>query len=374
MLTGDGCDQLMDSNWSSIIMQLIWIIFFVMIFTGANQKIQMRLWSYDIRNKLRIIKSYVDEDRNRVEKLLKNLGLEAPGILMKRAIDFFIIEPVSIEPTDIIKRLDHLIRTTERSFRNLIASYLPGIGRYERSLVETSVSLVAVLNTVYKIVKHYLITAEKQNNWILLMQLELAMPQIMKLVEIYHEALDPFTTGKPIGDSVGPLVAHRIIESGKVLSRRVIDETSITEIWLEERRIFVIKAEGPGSNVGRPGHVLADLVEKLKGNVDLVITIDAALKLEGEESGVIAEGVGAAIGDPGPEKIAIERATTKYNIPLRALIIKMDHGEAIHTMKKEIFEAGERAYEYVIKLIKELTPPNSTIIIAGIGNTMGIPG
>lgn len=363
-----------DADWGTLITQFIWILFFIMIFTGANQKIQMKLWSIDIRNKLSIIKRYINEDHARIENMLKNLGVRTPSVLIRRAYNFFTIDPVAIEPTDIIKRMEHLIRTTDKSFRRLVAQYVPDLNKYERSLVETSISILSTLNLIYKVIKHYLIVSEKENNWILLMQLELLMPQIMKLVETYHEALDPFMTGKPIGDGAGPLIAHRIIEDGKVVSKRVVEETSITEVWLDDRRIFVIKAEGPGSNVGRPGYVLARLVEELKGNVDLIITIDAALKLESEDRGEIAEGVGAAIGDPGPEKIAIERAATKYGIPLRALVVKMDLGDAIYTMKKEIYEACERAYEYVRKLIKELTGSKATIIVAGIGNTMGVPG
>ena len=363
-----------ENDYASMIVQLIWIIFFIMLFTGANQKIQMKLWSMDIRNKLRIIQRYVEEDKEKISRYIRNLGYNAPELLLKRTLDFFTIEPVDIEPTDIIRRLDHLIRTNDKSFRGIVESALPNIGRYEVSLVETSLSVVAALHTVYKVIRHYLLQGEKENNWILLMQLELIMPQIMRLVETYHKSLDAFTTGKPIGDGVGPLVAYRLVEEGEVVSKKTIDETNVYELRLDNRRYIVIKAEGPGSNVGHPGAVLARVVEELKGNIDLVVTVDAALKLEGEENGEIAEGVGAAIGDPGPEKIAIERAASKYGIPLRALVIKMGLAEAIQGMRKEIYEAGERAVEYIRRLVRELTPENATVIIAGIGNTMGVPG
>lgn len=361
-----------ETNWATIFMQIFWIIFFIMILTGANQRIQMKLWSIDIRNKLKIIKKYIEEDRHKIENYLRNLGVSVPQILIRRIMNYFIIDPVTIEPTDIIKRMDHLIRTGEKGIRNIVKEYLPQIGVYERSLLETSLSILGALNQLYKIIQHYLLVSEKENNWILLMQLELIMPQIMKIAEIYHRALDPFLTGKPVGDSIGPYVAYRLIESGEIVSRRIIDETSITEIRLNDRRVYVIKAEGPGSNVGKPGRVLAQLIEELKGNIDLVITIDAALKLEGEKLGEIAEGIGAAIGDPGPEKIAIERATAKYNIPLHAVVVKIGLDDAINTMKKEIYEACERAYEYVKNLLSELTKPHATIVVAGIGNTIGV--
>jgi len=363
-----------ETDWGSMIIQLFWIMFFILILTGANQRIQMKLWSIDIRNKLRVIKKYIDDDQQRIESYLRNLGVKTPSLLVRRINNYFIIEPVTIEPTDIIKRLEHLIRTSDENVKNIVSEYLPeGVNRYEKSLVETGLLILAELNQIYKIIQHYLLVSERENNWILLMQLQLIMPQVLRIVNIYHNAFESFLSGKPIGDAIGPYIAYRLIESGQIVSSRVIDETRITEVFLDDRRIFIVKAEGPGSNVGRPGSVLAKLIEELNGNVDLVITIDAALKLEGEVNGEIAEGVGAAIGDPGPEKIAIERATSKYDIPLHAVIVKIGLEEAITTMRKEIYEACERAYEYVRRMINRLTKPYSTIIVAGIGNTLGVP-
>ncbi len=360
------------ADWTDYVGQLIFIIFFILMFTGANQKVQMKIWAYDIRNKLNMIKNYVDDGRKRIKDAMKKMGIREPDPLISRYLDFFLIEPVDIEPTDIIKRLDHLYTTREKIYRNTLARELPNASKYERSLLESSLEIVGVLNYVYKVVRHYLLLGEKHNNWILIMQLEFLMPEMMRRVETYHKALDPFMNGKPIGDSVGPLVAYRLMEKGELVDKRVIEDTVVAEVRYKGRRLYVIKAEGPGSNVGKPGKVLAELVEELDGNVDLVITVDAALKLEGEENGEIAEGVGAAIGDPGPEKIAIERATAKYDIPLRALVIKMGMQEALHTMKKEIYDAVERAVEYVEKLIEEHTRENSTVIIAGIGNSIGV--
>ncbi len=360
------------ADWTDYIGQLIFIIFFILMFTGVNQRVQMKIWAYDIRNKLNIIKSYVDDGRKRVASAMRKLGIREPDPIINRYMDFFIIDPVDKEPIDIIRRLDHLLTTREKVYKGLLVRELPEAGKYERSLLESSLEIIGALNSVYKTIRHYLLLGEKHNNWILIMQLEFIMPEIMRIVETYHKALDPFMTGRPVGDSAGPLVAHRIMEKGEVVSKRIIEDTLVAEVRYLNRRIYVIKAEGPGSNVGKPGKVLARIVEELNGNIDLIITVDAALKLEGEENGEIAEGVGAAIGDPGPEKIAIERAASKYDIPLRAIVIKMGLQEALHTMRKEIYEAVERAVEYVEKLILEHTDKNSTVIVAGIGNSIGV--
>ena len=100
--------------------------------------------------------------------------------------------------------------------------------------------------------------------------------------------------------------------------------------------------------------------------------IDAALRLESEKTGEIAVGVGAAIGDPGPEKFKIESVCAKYKIPLYAIIIKESYIEAVTPMNKSIAEAADKAVEYVKKIIREEVPEEGKVIIAGIGNTVGV--
>ncbi len=357
-----------------VIVQVIWLIMLLLILTGLYQRIQLKLWILIIKTRLSIIKNVFEEDKLRVKNMLRSMGLETPEFMLSRLLDFFIIEPVSIEPTDIIKRMDHLLRVAESSVKQLIEKALPSIGKYERSLVESAVSIVASIGLIYRVLRHYIIQGEKEENYIIVMQLMYLMPQILRIVKILHEALDAFMYGKPIGDGVGPLVAYMLAEKSNVVSKRIIDETSVLEAMYKNRRLIIIKAEGPGSNVGYPGAVVSRIVEELNGNVSLILTVDAALKLEGEETGLIAEGVGVAIGDPGPEKIAIERVAAKYNIPLRALVIKMDLREALTTMRKSIHQTCEAVIDRIEKIIEEFTTEGSTIIIAGIGNTMGIPG
>ncbi|OYT44396.1 MAG: hypothetical protein B6U85_10100, partial [Desulfurococcales archaeon ex4484_42] len=97
-----------------------------------------------------------------------------------------------------------------------------------------------------------------------------------------------------------------------------------------------------------------------------------ALKLESESTGEVAYGVGAAIGDPGPEKIAIERVATKYSIPLEAVVIKMSEAEAINAMTKDVYEGVRKAIDIVRKIIEEKVGIGENVIIVGIGNTVGI--
>ncbi len=124
--------------------------------------------------------------------------------------------------------------------------------------------------------------------------------------------------------------------------------------------------------MGKPGDAIRSLIEERNGDVSIVIMIDAALKFEGEKSGGISEGIGAAIGGIGTERFKIEEEVKKFNIPIHAVIVKESIQEAITPMRKEIAESVEKAIQSIKRIIQQRTKPGETVIVAGIGNTIGI--
>jgi hypothetical protein len=134
---------------------------------------------------------------------------------------------------------------------------------------------------------------------------------------------------------------------------------------------LIVRARGPGGNVGKPGVAVEKLIQEA-GPVDRITTFDAALKLEGEPTGEIAEGVGAAIGGPGAERYHIEEAATKHRVPLNAVVVRMPSREAVSVMTPEIGEAAKEAARRVREIILTETKTGQTVILAGIGNTIGI--
>ncbi len=361
------------ADWINAISQLLFLLIFLALFLGVNQRFQVYVWSRDIRAKLAILEGMAKESRKKTLDFMKANGARGAEKLMDRLLDFVFIEPVNIEPTDIIRRLSHLLDVRRLRFKKAFQEAMPDKDEYVRSRAETAAEIAAALHMIHKIVRHLLLTGEKTRNWILIMQLQLIMPQILKIAETYRRALDDFLAGTPIGDSVGPMVALRL--AGGSPWQEIDEETVYAESEYEGRRLLIVKAKGPGSNVGNPGRATALLVEReVERGVkpSLIITVDAALKLEGEETGSIAEGVGAAIGDPGPEKIAFERIAAEKNIPLRAVVVKMALEEAIVAMKKKIADAADKAVERVKEIILEETRPGDTVIVVGVGNTIGV--
>ena len=104
----------------------------------------------------------------------------------------------------------------------------------------------------------------------------------------------------------------------------------------------------------------------------MIVMVDAALKLEGEKTGEISEGIGAAIGGIGTERFKIEEEATKFGIPVYAIVVKQSIQEAVTTMKKEISEAADQVIEHIKALILDRTKDGDLVLVAGIGNTAGI--
>ena len=222
----------------------------------------------------------------------------------------------------------------------------------------------------FKIVRHYLILGKKTKSLMIFVQLDMQLPLLMKTAEAYFTAQKGMSEGKPWGDGLGPLVASKLMYGGAV--KPISQEVVYAEVDISNRKAIILKAEGPGGVVGKPGEAVKELVEGRKGKIARIIMIDAAGKLEGETTSEVVEGIGAAIGDPGPEKYKIEEAATKYNIPIDAIICKMDIDEALTTMKKEVAEASDKIVERIRTSIVERTKEGDVVIVAGIGNTMGV--
>ncbi len=364
----------MDGGTSSdtwyLLLLAMFMISFMLNFTDIPQRIQLWRFSSYVRRRLIQIDEVESDVRRRLISYLSKLNISTPKEVIDNFMNnYFLIEPVNIEPVDIIKRLSHLINVRDTNIKMYAEKYMPGLQKSERYNATVALEIASAINTVNKILKHYFKLGLKNNNWILLMQLALEMPNIIRIVNSYSKALDAFFSGVPIGDGAGPLLVRYLV--GRAEPKYLAEDTVYYEVVVDGRKVYAVKAEGPGATVGKPGEAVEKLVEMLGGSVARIITVDAALKLEIEDTGEVAEGVGAAIGDIGPEKIGIERAATKYGIPLDAVVIKMSLEEAINVMTKDVYEGVLKALERVRRIISNICEGGSIIVI-GVGNTVGV--
>jgi len=353
---------------------LVFVAFLAFLFL-FNQKIQLWTFQRNVERALRKLEVLANNSRENVIQAVKALTGSDIREEINRAInnflEFFSIEPVDKDPYGVLRRLEHILDIRRDRFKDFISRIVPKASKIECENLEGVLEAAIAVNFIYKIIRHFLILGKKTKSLFILMQLDMQMPLIMRIAEAYYGALQTFSQGKPIGDGLGPLVAAKLMVNAPV-KRSVAEDVVAAEVNIENRRVIVLKAEGPGGTVGKPGEAVKRIIEENGGHVSRIIMIDAAAKLEGEKTGELAEGVGAAIGDPGPEKFKIEEMATRYGIPIDAIIVKMGLDEALTVMRREIAEAADAVIDRILKAIRERTREGDTVIVAGIGNTIGI--
>jgi len=354
---------------SNPFMMLVWFLP-VILFVFYGQRIQLIITSRDIKKDMAKLEQFRDDSRNELidyvkQKLSPNGD---PTQKLDRFFDYFTVMPVDIDPNGIIPKIHHLVRSREDTTRKQVKSMFSEINTLEITKVQNLLEIVATLQLLHKVVRHLFLTAKKQNNYPLILPLQMLLPFIMEQAEALKDAIPAFKKGQPIGDGIGPLVVGGMMLDTKKQNAEF--ETVYSESEFDGRKLILLKAEGPYATVGRPGEATESIVEKLKP--DVIIMIDAALKLEGEDSGSVAQGFGAAIGGIGTDKFKIEAIAVKYDIPIFAIIVRQSVKEAITLMKKEISDQAENVKSQVYEMITDNSNPNQTVLVIGVGNTLGV--
>ena len=354
---------------SNPFMMLIWFLP-IILFVFYGQRIQLIITSRDIKKKMSELEQFRNDSRNELinyvkQKLTTNGD---PTQKLDRFFDYFTIMPVDIDPNGIIPKIHHLVRSREDTTRKQVKSMFSEINTLEITKVQNLLEIVTTLQLLHKIVRHLFLTAKKQNNYPLILPLQMMLPFIMEQAEALKDAIPAFKQAQPIGDGIGPLVVGGMMLDTK--KQKAEFETVYSESEFNGRKLILLKAEGPYATVGRPGEATESLIEKLKPNI--IIMVDAALKLEGEDTGSIAQGFGAAIGGIGTDRFKIEAVAAKYNIPILALVVRQSVKDAITLMKKEISDQTENVRSQVYEMITDNSNPNQTVLVIGVGNTMGV--
>jgi hypothetical protein len=348
----------------------MYLSFIFFIFFG--QKIQLYTMIWNMSGALKKLEFMKNEAKALTIKTLIEIGKPKvdPIPRISALLEAFFITPVDMDPAGIVWKLDHLMDVRDNKFKDDVKRLAPEADNAQVNNLENLVEGSLALNTIYRIVRHFYLLGKKTQSFFLILQLQMILPLVMQEAEALVGATKAFAQGQPIGDGLGPLVASKLMKDKE--KRKVEKDVVVSEFAMDGRNIIALKAEGPGGNVGKPGDAIKQLIKEREGKVDMVIMIDAAVKFEGEKTGGISEGTGAAIGGIGTERFKIEEEASKNKIPVYAIIVKESLQEAIMPMKKEIAESADNVITKIKGLIQEQTKEGQTIIVAGIGNTIGV--
>jgi hypothetical protein len=359
-----------DSIVSWVLNLLFYVVFIVFMFYG--QRIQMYVMLREVEGSLYRLKYIKDEGRKIAIETIKEIGKPQadPSVRVDKFLEYFTITPQSLDPAGVVWKLEHILDVRDTRLKDEVKLMAPSADETQTNNLENTLEAAMALNFIYKVIRHYYLLGKKTLSLYVIMQIQMILPLVMREAEAYASALKAFAYGQPIGDGAGALVAAKLMHGHE--TKKIAKDCVVATVPIEGRTAYVIKAEGPGGNVGKPGDAVKAIAEENEGKIANVIMIDAAMKLEGEAVGEIAEGVGAAIGGPGVDQFKIEEALLKYHLPINAVIIKEDIGDAVSPMRKEIFDSSDKAIERIKQVILEKTKEGDKVIIVGVGNTMGI--
>ena len=353
---------LTDNIWGQLISLVLFLVF---IFFYSRIMVTQIL--FKLEKSAQLLENMSDKAKKTVLKKIS----KKPDSKLKRSVnrflEFFVISPVSLDPYGVVKKLEHLIDLEKDRFKYFVNQVAPKLNSEQKANTMMGLSGAISLYTLSKLVRHFVELIKKTKSVNLAMILQMQLPLIERLARALLHGTEALANGWPVGDTIGAYTAAALIGNSKVV--QVDDETVVCRKEYKKRDIIIVKAKGPGGRTGNPGRVVEKIVRK--GSIAKIITIDAALKLEGEKTGTIAEGVGVAIGGVGVEKTYIENIAVKKNLPLDSIIIKMSQEEAITPMKKEILNSVPIVTQALDAAI-DRTKEKGKIIVVGVGNTSGV--
>ncbi len=351
-----------ENNFFMIIQTIISLGFFGLLFFLPR----IMIWQTDrkLRSALVDLETYKNDAESMFLKTFTDRMTPSLEKKFQSMKDFKFSAPTGIDPAGMVRKLEHVLDNSEHKFDRFIERNADTDD--EEELANLNMAFKGVMGThqVYKVLRHFRQLINKTKNFQLIGLIQMMLPIYKEIAESQKEATRAFVDEAPIGDAIGPLVAARMMEEEP---EEVAEDIVCGKVELEEQNAFVLKSSGPGARLGKYGDAIDQLADDK--DLDAIITVDAAAKFEGEETGDVAEGVGVMMGGVGVEKTKIEEAATEHDIPLEGIIIKQSPPEASKPMKKEIYESNQEAVDKVEEIAAEF---EGDVVVAGVGNTCGV--
>ncbi|MBI4896366.1 MAG: DUF1512 family protein [Candidatus Aenigmarchaeota archaeon] len=278
--------------------------------------------------------------------------------------DIFVVVPSSLDPFGVVRKIDQTIRGMEDRFDEFTDDISTSTDYHERQKLNYGLRAAVGLRQISKMIRHYVETAKKFKNLQIAMIIQMQLPMIEKIAESELAGTEAFIQGWPVGDSIGPLAAASLVEKSKEIAEDVV----CGETMIQGRRCFVLKAKGPSPHLGRVDEAINTIMKKNK--IARVITIDAGLKLEGEKTGSVVEGIGFAMGGWAQREM-IENMLLPKNMPIDGVVVKVGMEEAIMPMSKDVYGAVPDVHRAVERAVQRAKKQEKVIII-GVGNSCGV--
>ena len=320
---------------------------------------------YKLRNSLQILEG----NANKAEEIFLNTVSHPEDKEVKEKLEpmknMVMQTPTSLDPYGIVKKLENILDSSESKMKGFVEDIAGEREEEEKANLVMAFKGVYGAHQLFLVMRHFQKLIEETQNYQLGGALQMVLPVYEELSESQMKATEAFVKGVPIGDSVGPYITAMFMENE---AEEVAEDIVVSKEEFDGKNLHVVKSKGEGARLGKYG----DAVDKVasENDIDLIITVDAGMRFEGEETGKISEGIGVLMGGPGVEKSKIEDVATEKDIPLEGFVIKQSGPQASKPMHKKIYNAADKAKEKIQSYIQNSDKEN--IMLIGVGNTCGI--
>jgi hypothetical protein len=317
---------------------------------------------------------------DKIVPILPNTDLKEIEFLL----NFFHIMPNDRDPQGIMDVIERNARLGKRLMIREVKKLLPDLEYTEQLQHSALLSIASELLFLYKFFRHML-----KLGWYTFMAPYQAVElrkMFLEWKDAYMGAYDAFERGVMIGDSIGPMIVTELADNYSHKGWRLDESTDV--YYCNDYINNVVFARAMEFTTG-------DLIQFIKNrkcddilDFNKIITIDAGLKLLGEDTGSIAKAVGIACGGSGAERRFMEH----LGIDTIAFVVKMWLTEAYGPMNEVVVDHRGKFHKFkdwikrmklqpenimknkrmLIKKINEEIDPSERTLVIGIGNAIGV--
>ncbi|MFX0202331.1 MAG: DUF1512 family protein, partial [Candidatus Hodarchaeota archaeon] len=155
-----------------------------------GQRLQTYIWTRQAEAGVRQIEVLSTQGKQIAMRAFKDLKVKEQDIksTLEDFMEFFIIEPVSVDPAGVLGRLEHLLDVRTDRYEKYIQRIAPDASPEKQANAENVLAGTMALYYVFRVVRHFLIMGKKTKSIYWVMQLQMQLPMIIQMAKAYFEA------------------------------------------------------------------------------------------------------------------------------------------------------------------------------------------
>ncbi|HDJ96502.1 MAG TPA: DUF1512 domain-containing protein, partial [Candidatus Aenigmarchaeota archaeon] len=157
---------------SDVIGNIIWVIMF-MIFMFFYPRLVLSQMIWKLEQSAEMLEAMTLSSRKLIIKATKRKVNKKLKESIKRFFEFFVIGPVNLDPYGIIKKFDVLIQQEKARFRYFVNQIAPNLDSEQKANLMMGLSAAISLNSLAKLIRHYVELIRKTKNIQLAMVLQM---------------------------------------------------------------------------------------------------------------------------------------------------------------------------------------------------------